>query len=116
MTRCSVQPRDYGFLPFAKNMGRNLSKNWSGKYSQKLLDYAKQPDRDTPKTSSERVIQKTAEATWDLIGNKIVDKITRVPITSPQNNSETNEEILREKYTSTELRQKVTDDLRLNEG
>ena len=94
-------------------MGRNLSKIWSGKYSQKLLHYA--TDRDTTKTSSERVIQKTAEATWDLTGNKIVDKTTRVPKTWPQNNSETNEEILREKYTSTELRQKVTYDLRLNE-
>ena len=47
----SVQPRDrifvkgYGFLSFAKNMGKkngkNISKNLSGKYSQKLLDHAK---------------------------------------------------------------------------
>ena len=35
MTRYSVQPRDqifvksYGFLSFAKNMGRNISKNIS---------------------------------------------------------------------------------------
>ena len=47
MTRYSVQPRDqifvkgYGFLSFAKNMGKNISKNLSGKYSQKLLDHAK---------------------------------------------------------------------------
>ena len=47
MTRYSVQPRDrifvkgYGFLSFTKNMGKsigkNKSKNLSGKYSQKLL-------------------------------------------------------------------------------
>ena len=30
------------------------------------------------KTASKRAIQKTAEATGDLIGNKIVDKITKV--------------------------------------
>ena len=37
-------------------------------------------------------MQKTAEATSDLIGNKIAEKITRVSKTSPMNNSETNEE------------------------
>ena len=31
---------------------------------------------DAAKTASKRVVQKTAEATRDLIGNKIVDKIT----------------------------------------
>ena len=43
------------------------------------------------KTVSKRAIQKTAEATDDLIGNKIADSITKVSKTSPQNNSETNE-------------------------
>ena len=37
--------KNYGFLCFAKNMGKNIcknvSKNLSGKYSQKLLDNAK---------------------------------------------------------------------------
>ena len=35
---------------------------------------------------------------------------------SPQNNLETNEEIIREEYVSPELRQKIFDDLRLKEG
>ena len=43
------------------------------------------------KTVSKRAIQKTAEATDDLIGNKIADSITKVSKTSTQNNSETNE-------------------------
>ena len=43
------------------------------------------------KTVSKRAIQKTAEATDDLIGNKIANSITKVSKTSPQNNSETNE-------------------------
>ena len=52
MTRYLVQSRDcifvrgYGFLSFVKNMskyiGKNLSKNVSGKYSQKLIDHANQ--------------------------------------------------------------------------
>ena len=43
--------------------------------------------------------------------------IKLVSKTSPKYNSETNEaEILREKDTSSELRQKIIDDLRLNAG
>ena len=69
--RCSVEPNDiiygkeYGFLSFAKNMGKNLS----NKYDQKLLDSAKKSTTDARKTASKRAIQKAAEATGDLIGN-----------------------------------------------
>ena len=71
--RYSIEPRDriyikgYGFLSFAKNL--------SNKYSQKLIDIAKKSTTDAIKTVSKRVIQKTAEATGDLVGNKIADKI-----------------------------------------
>ena len=62
------------------------------------------------------VIKKAGEITSDLIGNKIVDKITRVWKNSPKTNSETNEEeILKEKYISPELRRKIIDDLRIQE-
>ena len=47
----------------------------SNKYSQKLLDSAKKSTTDAIKTASKRAIQKTAEATGDLIGDKTVDKI-----------------------------------------
>ena len=78
--RHSIEPRDriyvkgYGFLSFAKNMGKSLS----NKYGQKLLDSAKKSTTDAIKTASKRAIQKAAEATGDLIGNKIADKITSV--------------------------------------
>ena len=107
----------YRFLSFVKNMGKNIGKNVSkclnSKYSQKILDHAKQSATDAFKTSSKRVIQKTVEGTGDLIGNKLADKITRVSKTSPHNNLGTNEEILKEKYISPELRQVVIDGLRL---
>ena len=45
-----------------KNIGKNISKSLSGKYSQELLDHAKQSATDALKTSPKRVIQKTAEA------------------------------------------------------
>ena len=54
-----------------------------------------------------KLLQKTAEPTCGLIGNKIADKITRASKTSPKNNLETNEEeILKEKYISPESKKK----------
>ena len=78
MTCYSVQPSDgflkgCRFLSFTKKMGRYKSKSFSGKYNQKPLDHAKQPAIDVLKTASKTAIQKTAEATCDLIGNVIAD-------------------------------------------
>ena len=54
-----------------------MGKNLSSKYGQKLLDSAaKKKTTDAIKTASKRVIQKTTEATGDLIGSEITDKIT----------------------------------------
>ena len=123
----SVQTRDqifvkgYGFLSFARNMGKNagknISKNVSSKYSQKLLNHVKQSATDVLKTSSKRTIQKTTEATGDLIRNEIADKITRVSKTSKTNRSEGNEEeILRERYISPEVTQTIIDDFKIKGG
>ena len=76
--RYSIEPRDRmyvkacGFLSFAKNMGKSLS----NKYSRKLLDSAEKSTMDPIKTASKGAIKKIAEATDDLIGNEIADKIT----------------------------------------
>ena len=87
--RYSIEPRDriyvkgYGFLSFTKNMGKSLS----NKYGQKLLDSAKKSTTDAIETASIKAIQKIAEATGNLIGNKIVDKITSVSKKSNDNNN-----------------------------
>ena len=39
------------------------------------MDTARKTGIDAAKTPSKRVAQKTVEATWDLKGNKIADKI-----------------------------------------
>ena len=76
--RYSIEPRNriyvkgYGFLYFAKNIGSHLS----NKYSEKLLDSAKKSTKNAIKVDSKKLIRKTAEATGDLIGIKIADKIT----------------------------------------
>ena len=62
-----------------KSIGKNITKNLSGKYSQKPLDHTKQSDTDALKTISKRAIQKkTAETTSDMISKKIAKKITKV--------------------------------------
>ena len=63
---------------WVKNLSRDISKYVSGKYSQKLLDHARKSAADALKNASNRVIQKAVEATGDLIGNKIADRITKV--------------------------------------
>ena len=59
-----------------------LPKIWvkilSNKYGQKVIDTAKKSITYAIKTASKRAIQKTAEATGDLIVNKIADKITSI--------------------------------------
>ena len=88
--RYSIEPRyriyvkGYGFLSFAKNMGKSLS----NKYGQKLLDSAKKSTTDAIKTTSRRAIQETAEATGDLIGNKTDDKITSISKKYSNNNDD----------------------------
>ena len=60
----------YGFLSFSRKFG--------DKYGKILMDIATKTGIDPTKTASKKVVQKTEEATRDLIGNKIADKITSV--------------------------------------
>ena len=74
--RYSIEPRDrvyvkgYVFMSFARSM--------SNKYEKKLVDTVKKSATDAIKIASKRAIQKTAEATGDLVGNKIADKLISV--------------------------------------
>ena len=61
-----------------------------------------------------RVIWKTAQATGDLISNKIANKITKLSKNSQQNDSKTvtnehDNEIPKERYVSAEERQEIID-------
>ena len=74
--RYSTEPKfrkyvkGYGFLSFARKCG--------DKYGKKIMDTATKTGIDVAKTASKRQVQKTAEGTGDLIGNKIADKITSI--------------------------------------
>ena len=74
---------------------------------KKLMDTATK--MDAAKTASKRVVQKTAEVTRDLIGNKIADKITSIG--KPKEKEKTKE--IEEIYIPPEKRQQIIDDLRL---
>ena len=121
--RYSIEPRDrihvkgYGFLSFAKNIGKSLS----NKYGQKRLDTAKKSTTDAIKTAWKRAIEKTAEAIGDLISNKIVNKITsksKKSVKELPNNDEREEENVeitthKKRYLPPEERQQVIDEFRL---
>ena len=94
--------KSYGFLSFARK--------FDDKYGKKLMDTATKTGIAAAKTASKRVVQKNAEATRDLIGNKIADKITWIGKSKEkQKSKEKPEEI----YIPPEKRQQIIDDLRL---
>ena len=82
--RYSLEPnyrkyvKGYGFLSFARKFG--------DKYGKKLMDSATKTCKDFAESASKKVLQKTSEATRDLIGNKIADKITSIG--KPKNKKE----------------------------
>ena len=91
----------YRFLSFARNVG--------DKHGKILMDASANTGIDPAKTASTRVVQKTAEATGDLIGNKIADKITSLGKTKSKEKEDERKEI----YIPPEKRQQIIHDLRL---
>ena len=105
----SLEPRDriyvkgYGLMSFATSMGN--------KYGKKLVDTAKKSTTDAIKT---------AEATGDLIGSKMADKITSVSkkkSNDKNNNHDDNDDVKltthKKRYISPEETQQIIDGLRL---
>ena len=97
-----------------------MGKSLGNKYGQNLIDSAQKSTTDVIKTASKRAIQKTAEATGDLIGNKTADKITRVSKKKstkelPNDEIEEDMEITthKKRYLSPEERQQIINELRL---
>ena len=73
MAYYSMEPRTrkyvkvYRFLLFRRNL--------SNKYRKQLLDTATKTGLDAVKTALKKVVHEAAEATREIIGNKIFDKI-----------------------------------------
>ena len=85
----------------------SFARKFGDKYDKKLMDTATKTGKNVAKIASKRVVQKAAEASRYLIGNKIADKITSVG--KPKEKTKTLEEI----YIPPEKRQQINDDLKL---
>ena len=131
--RYSIEPRErryikgYGFLSFARNFGNKYGKklmntaiktgaNFNSKYGKKITDTAIKTGKDFATTAGKKLVHKNAEATGDLIGNKIADKSTSASKKSQNEemqSTKVNNEIPKERYISPKERQKIIDELRL---
>ena len=73
------------------------------------MDTATKTGIDAAKIASKKVVQKTAEATGDLIENEITDKITSLGKTKSEEKEKDEQEI----YIPPEKRQQISDVLRV---
>ena len=90
----------------------SFAKIFNNKYGKKFIDTATKTGIDAAKTVSKRVVQKPAEATGDLIGNKVAHKITSIGKPKEKEKIKETKEI-EEIYIPPEKRQQIIDDLRL---
>ena len=91
--RYSIEPKErryvkrYGFLSFARNFGNKYGKklmntaiktdtNFNSKYGKTLTYRTIKTGKDFATIAAKKIVHKSAEATGDLIDNKIADKIT----------------------------------------
>ena len=78
--------KGYGFLSFARKFknkcGKKLmnavTKVGTSKYGKKIMDITKKQGSEFAKIARKSIVQRSAEATGDLIGNKIADKIRKI--------------------------------------
>ena len=88
----------------------SFARNFSDKYSKSLMDKGIDVSKRFAKTAGKKILKKTAEATGDLIGIKVADKITSA---SKNSHDVVNNEIQKERYIYPKERQKIVDELKL---
>ena len=128
--RYSIEPRErryikgYGFLSFAKNFGNKYGKqlmntaiktgaNFNSKYGKKLTDAAIKTGKDFATTAGKKIVHKSAEATEDLTGNKIADKITSASNHTMKKYSQMKLMKYQKRDKFLQKRQQIIDELRL---
>ena len=116
----------YGFLSFARNFGDKYAKkimntaiktgtNFNSKDGNKLTDTAIKTGKDFATIAGKKIVHKSAEATGDLAGNKIADKITSMgKLRTKKEKDETNiMEETQEFHIPPEKRKQIIKDLKL---
>ena len=90
----------------------SFARKFGDKHGKILMDTATKTGMDAAKIASKRVVQKTAEATGDLIGNKIADQITSLGKTKSKRKTNGKEKEQQEIYIPPEKRQQIIYDLK----
>ena len=128
--RYSLEPsyRKYvqgqGFMPFAKNIGNkygrkifdksmDVGKRYGKKYGNKLIDNSISTGKDFAKIAGKKVLTKSAEATGDMIGNKIADRITKSSRNKAQKENDRIMEETQELIIPPQKREQIIRDLKL---
>ena len=124
--RYSLEPnyRKYvqgqGFMSFAKNIGNKYGRkifdksiDVSNKYGRKILDKSMDASKDFAKIAGKKVLHKSAEATGEMIGNKVADRITKSSRNKAQKEDDRIMEGTQEILIPPEKREQVIRDLKL---
>ena len=108
--RYSLEPRyrryvqGQGFMSFARNIGN--------KYGRKIFDNSISAGKDFAKIAGKKVLTKNAEATGDLIGNKIADRIAKSTRNKDQKENDRIMEENQELIIPPEKREQIIKDLK----
>ena len=85
----------------------------SNKYGRKILDKSMDTGKNFAKTAGKQVLTKSAEATGDLIGSKITDRITKSARNKEQKEDDRIMEETQELIIPQEKREQIIRDLKL---
>ena len=113
-----------GFMSFARNIGNkygkkifpkslDVGKSMKKKYGKKILDNSLSAGKNFAKIAGKKVITKSAEATGDLIVNKIADKTTKSARNKAQKEDDRIMEETQEIIIPPEKREQIIRDLKL---
>ena len=90
-----------------------LVKKMSNKYGRKILGKSMDAGKDFAKVAGKKVLAKSAEATSDLIGKKIADRITKSTRNKAQKEDDGTMEETQELIIPPEKREQIIRDLKL---
>ena len=118
-----------GFMSFARDTGNkygksiinsknakeisDVGKSMKNKYGKKILDNIFSAGKDFAEIAVKKVLTKSAEATGDLIGNKIADRITKSARNKEQKEDDRIMEETQEIIIPPEKRDQIVKDLNL---
>ena len=109
-----------GFMSFARNIGIKYGRKIFDKsldvgksMKKKILDNSLSAGKDFAKIAGKKVLIKRAEATGDLISNKIVDRITKSTRNKAQKEDDRIMEEPQEIIIPPEKREQIIKDLKL---